>query len=266
MRKTLGLALGSGGVRGFAHIGVLKALLRHDIPIDYIAGTSIGAWVGALYALHQDIDELEEFTVGKKQEKLAVFLEPSLEGGFVHGMKLEALLTYWLKDALFEDLQIPLQIVATDLIRKEPCVFSSGRIVPALHASMAIPGLFRPVPFEDKILVDGGVCNPVPCDIVRNMGADIVLAVNLNNERTDTVPRPLRRNLGFIEVAARSMATMRLHLAELSVAEADIVIEPNLSSFGSITKYFAKETSLEAMEIGEREAEKIIPELLRLLS
>ena len=121
-RKKIGLALGSGGVRGLVHVGVLKVLIENNIPIDYIAGTSIGAWVGAHYALFQDIKKLEEFTVGKRQEKLLSFIDTSFSGGLVKGKKLEKLLNVWLNNSDFKDLKIPLSIVSTDLIKAEPYI------------------------------------------------------------------------------------------------------------------------------------------------
>ena len=182
-RKTVGLALGSGGIKGLAHVGAIKALKRHNIPIDYIAGTSIGAWVGAHYAIYKDIKKLETFTLGKKKEKLHSMFELTLKGGFIKGNKVQHLFEQWLEDAEFQNAQIPLRIVATELINGGEIVFSTGKIAPALRASMGVPSIFAPFEYNDMILVDGGICNPVPADIVRKMGADIVISVNLDNYR-----------------------------------------------------------------------------------
>lgn len=262
-RKTVGLALGSGGIRGLAHVGVIKTLLKHGIPIDFIAGSSIGAWVGAHYALFQDIDRLEEFTVNKKEEKLGVLFEPSLMGGFVGGERTKKLLTEWLEDASFEETKIPLAVVATDLYKREACVFTSAALVPAVQASMAVPGLFKPVTYHGRVLVDGGVTNPVPSDVVKKMGADIVIAVNLYRIPED--PDESHQGLGFLAVANRTIEIMRYQLANSSTQSADIVIEPLLETFAGWTQYFMKEVGQEIVAIGEAEAEKNIPKIKALL-
>lgn len=262
-RKTVGLALGSGGIRGLAHVGVIKTLLKHHIPIDFIAGSSIGAWVGANYALFQDIQRLEEFTVNKKEEKLRTLFEPSLKGGFIGGERTRALLLEWLEDASFEETQIPLSVIATDLYKRESVVYSSAALVPAVQASMAVPGLFKPVSYHGRVLIDGGVSNPVPSDVVKRMGADIVIAVNLDRIPEDS--EEPTTGLGFLSVASRTIEIMRYHLANASIHSADVVIEPLVQSYSSWAQYFTKDVGPEIVAIGEKETEKIIPELKKLL-
>ena len=123
-RKTVGLALGSGGVRGIAHIGVIKTLIKHGIPIDYMAGSSIGAWVACHFALFLDIDKTSEFTIGKKREKLISFLELTRRGGLVKGLKLEAFLEEWFEGKDFSDLKIPVKVAGTDIVNGEKIVFT----------------------------------------------------------------------------------------------------------------------------------------------
>ncbi|MEK7576529.1 MAG: patatin-like phospholipase family protein [Patescibacteria group bacterium] len=262
-RKKIGLALGSGAVRGLAHIGVIKALTKHGIPIDYIAGSSIGAWVGAHYALYMDIRKTEEFTVGKKKEKLLSFLEPSMSGGFIGGEKIEILLDDWLGISYFKDTKIPIRIIATDLVGGEPVIFDRGRLGFATRASMAIPGLFVPVKFEDKILVDGGVSNPVPDDVVKAMGADIVIAVNLDNFQEQDAFTDADLNLN--RVAIRSSEIMRHYLAKYSMKDSDIIIQPKLKRYSSWREYFMKDVGGEIAKIGEQEAEKAIPQIIKLM-
>jgi NTE family protein len=262
-RKTLGLALGSGGIRGLAHVGVIRTLLKHDIPIDFIAGASIGAWVGAHYALFQDLERLEEFTVNKKEEKLRILLEPSFKGGLVGGERTRKLLTEWLEDASFEETKIPLSIVATDLYKRESVIFSSAALVPAVQASMAIPGLFKPVSHHGRVLVDGGVTNPVPSDIVKKMGADVVLAVSLDRIPGDSeIPT---KGLGMLAVANRTIEIMRYYLAKNCVHSADLIVEPLVENFASWSQYFRKDVGQEVVHAGEQEMEKYIPELKKLL-
>lgn len=264
-RKKIGLALGSGAIRGLAHVGVLKSLLANGIEIDYIAGSSIGAWVGAHFARYQDLAKLEELTVGKKKEKLLSFLEPSFAGGVIGGRKVEELLDSWLEHARFEDLKIPLKVIATDLVNKDQVIFDSGSVAAAVHASMAVPGLFKPVAYQDKILVDGGACNPVPDDVVRAMGADIVISVNLDNFHDILTESDKKIDFGFTEVANRTMDTMRHYLACYSMKDSDIIIQPPLAKYSSWKDYFTKDGGLEIVEVGFRETEKIIPVLKDLL-
>lgn len=262
-RKTLGLVLGSGGIRGLAHVGVIKTLLKYNIPINFIAGASIGAWVGAHYALFKDIERLEEFTVNKREEKLRILFEPTLRGGFIGGVRTKKLLLEWLEDASFEETQIPLSVIATDLYKRETVVYSSAALVPAVQASMAIPGLFKPVTYHGRVLIDGGVSNPVPSDVVKHMGADVVVAVNLDRIPGDSdVPTT---GLGVLTVANRTIEIMRSYLANASIHSADIVIEPLVQNYGSWTQYFRKDVGQEIVAIGEAETEKIIPQLKILL-
>jgi NTE family protein len=263
-RKKLGLALGSGAVRGLAHIGVIRTLLRNNIQIDYIAGSSIGSWVGAHYALFQDLPALEEFTVQRKKEKLLSFLEPTFSGGLIVGAKFEKLIQDWLGDAKFSDTKIPFRAVATDLVKGEPVVFNSGPLAPALRASMAVPGVFTPTKMGAMVLVDGGVSNPVPDDVARKMGADVVLAVSLDSFRSSNRFAAGSLPLGLI--AKRSMEVMRRQLARFSTHSADIVIEPDVDHYNSVKDYFMKDTGGKIVELGERAMELMMPQLKKKLA
>lgn len=262
-RKTVGLALGSGGIRGLAHVGVIKTLLKYGVPIDYLAGSSIGAWVAAHYALFQDLERLEEFTVNRKEEKLRMLLEPSLKGGLIAGERTRKLLREWLEDAAFQETKIPVSVVATDLLKREACVFSSAALVPAVQASMAIPGMFRPINYHGRILVDGGVTKPVPSDVVKQMGADVVIAVNLYRLPED--PEETQLRLGFFDIANRTMEIMRYELANSSIHLADVAIEPLLEPYSSWTKYFRNDIGPTIVALGEAETEKAMPKILELI-
>lgn len=260
-RKTIGLALGSGGVRGLAHVGVIKVLEENNIKIDYIAGTSVGAWVGAHYALYQNIDTLREFTVGKRKEKIISFLDASLSGGLIKGKKLEKTLNTWFKNANFEDLNIPLSIITTDLVKAEPVVFNSGSLAFATRASMTIPGYFKPIAWEDKFLVDGGLVNPVPDDVVKDMGADIVIAVNLNNFQLPIKFK--KKEPGVMEVAHRTNEIVQCYLAKNSLKTADIIIQPPLGVHSSWKRYFLNGNGEEIVKAGEEAMRAALPELLK---
>jgi len=265
-RKKVGLVLGSGGIRGLAHIGVIKKLLEHNIPIDYIAGSSIGAWIGAHYALFQDVKKLEEYTLAKKKEKIISFLEPTLGGGLIKGDKVEKLLAEWLDNASFSDTKIPLGIVATDLITGETIVFKEGKLAGAVRASLSVPTLFAPVKMGDKLLADGGLSNPVPDDVVRKMGADIVISVNLDNYiKNEEFLREKSQSMSGI--AQRSLNILRHHLSGYSTLASDIIIEPYTPVMGikSFRDYFSGNITSNLVQNGEEETEKIIEKIKALL-
>jgi len=251
-KKKLGLALGSGGPKGLIHVGVIKELLKNDIRIDFTAGTSVGAWVGAHYALFQDLELLEELTVGRRKEKFFALLDLTLKGGFIYGDKLHQVLKDWLKDLKFADTKIPFSCVATDLIAGQEKVFSSGEIVPAVQASMAIPSLFRPVNIKNKFYVDGGLINPVP--------------VNLDNCKTKKGFN-LKNITSITGVASRSVEIMRSYLAEATINNSDFVIRPQMKGMEpSIWKeYFLGKYGAELVRLGERETRKVIIDLKKSL-
>ncbi|MEN9203452.1 MAG: patatin family protein [Thermostichus sp. DG_1_6_bins_120] len=181
MGKKLGLALGSGGARGWAHIGVIRALERAGIPIDYIAGASIGAFVGAIYAAGE-LDELEEFVRDLNWKMiLSLFDVVFPTCGLLDGNKIYELLTEHLQELYIEEAGIPFCCVATDLITGQEVQLRSGKMADAVRASISIPVIFTPFQYEGRYLGDGGIVNPVPVQVVRDMGADIVVAVNLNH-------------------------------------------------------------------------------------
>lgn len=266
IRKTVGLALGSGGIRGLAHVGVIKTLLKHNIQIDYIAGSSIGAWVGAHYALFQDIDSLEKMTVEKQKEKFLAFLEPNLKGGLVKGKKIEKLLNEWFNSSNFSNTKIPISIVSTDLITGKEVVHDEGNLSLAVHASMSIPTLFKPVKHKDFLLVDGGISNPVPDNIVKKMGADIVISVNLDNYiKNESFSE--KDNGTLVNTATRSLNIIRYHLSKLSIKSSDIIIEPYTPAIGakSFRQYFANKMGADLVKNGEEETEKMIDEIKKLM-
>lgn len=265
-KKKIGLALGSGGVRGLAHLGVLKVLNKYDVKIDYIAGASIGAWVGAHYALYQDIALLEHFTVGKRREKFSTLMELTVKGGFVKGGRVLNLFSEWLNDCSFEDTRLPLRIVATDIITGDEVVFSRGKLAPAVRASISVPSIFQPFDYKENVLIDGGVSNPIPVSTVREMGADVVIAVNLDNYQREGLFS--RKEAGSVaRVTTRSIDLLRHHLAKQCVADADIVIEPDNASedLSRWRNYFTDDIGAEHVRKGEVAAEAEVQKLLSIL-
>ena len=261
-RKTIGLALGSGAYRGFAHIGVIRSLQKHGIPIDYLSGASIGAWVAAYYAIYQDLDLLENDLTQNGRENVSLLFDFS-RGGVIGGQKFSSYLEQKLQRHSFSDLKIPLQIVATDLTSGLPYIFKDGDVALAVRASTSVPLVFKPLAYEEKLLVDGGMSNPVPCNLVKGMGADVVIGVNLynDNEFSD-------KSSSITDLAWRSSVIMLYNLAQASLSSADVAIEPDLSSFrqkSSLAKYFDRETAQKMMEVGERAADQAIPKIKKLL-
>ncbi len=261
-RKKIGLALGSGGFRGPAHIGVIKTLLKHGIPIDYITGSSIGALVGAHYALYQDVEKLENDFLKKQREKIGMFSDISRKGGLIAGNQIEKFFRKLFNDAEFKNTEIPLKIIATDLISGSQMVFQKGDLAQAVRASISIPMTFKPVPFRDKLLVDGGLSNPVPDDIVRDMGADIVISVNLYNKYK------YENKASMVNVVMRGTEIILYNLAQSNMHDSDVIIEPNTSDFyrtPQLKKYFANSYVEKILRQGEIATEAVIPKIKELL-
>ena len=178
----IGLALSGGAARGLAHIGVLKALEEASIPIDMIAGTSAGAAVGACYAKNREVSTLEEIALSIDWKKVALFTDLNLillGKGFIQGQKVKSLLNSIIEDAKFVDLKMPFAVVAADIERMEEIIINKGLVVDAVRASISVPVAFTPVKWGSRFLVDGGVVNPLPVNVVRDMGAEVIVAVNV---------------------------------------------------------------------------------------
>jgi NTE family protein len=180
--RKIGLALGGGAARGGAHLGVIKALEEARIQVDYVAGTSVGALVGAAYTAGT-IDQLEHFTKNLEWHKMAAFLDVALPfSGLIDGRKVTRFLEELVGTQSFVGLSPSLSVVACNLNGGHEVVLRDGDLVEAVRASISIPGIFRPIIKDEEILVDGGLVNPVPVSAVREMGADIVIAVDLNHK------------------------------------------------------------------------------------
>ena len=178
-RKTIGLALGSGAARGWAHIGVLRALTRVGLQPDLIAGCSIGALVGAAYAAGE-LDSLEQWVRGFTRLQVMGLLDPTFSGGLFRGDKVFGVAEERVGELTFSELQLPFACVATELETGREHWLQEGPVMGAVRASCSIPGMFVPVQLDGRWLVDGAVVNPVPVSLCRAMGADLVIAVNLN--------------------------------------------------------------------------------------
>lgn len=179
--SRIGLALGSGSARGLAHIGVLRAIEDAGIAIDFIAGTSMGALVGAVYAAGK-LNELEATFQSFDWKKTASFFDVVLpKSGLLDGAKVSDLVREHVQSMHIEELPKPFAAVATDIASGEEVTIACGDVIDAVRASISVPGVFTPMRVNGRILVDGGLVNPVPISVARAMGADIVIAVDLNH-------------------------------------------------------------------------------------
>lgn len=181
IRPRVGLALGSGSARGWAHIGVIRALEEAGVRPDIVCGTSIGALVGAAYAAGE-MDRLERWVRGLRMGDVVGFFDLSLSGGVVKGARLMEFLRRDFRDRPIEEVTTPFAAVATSLNTGAEVWLQRGSILDAVHASIALPGLFAPVPRDGSFLVDGGLVNPVPVSLARALGADVVIAVDLGSD------------------------------------------------------------------------------------
>jgi len=203
--RRVGLALGSGSARGLAHIGVIRALREAGVGIDVVAGTSIGAVIGVLHAAGQIERAAAEF-LAFDWKNVAVLLDPVFpRAGLIDGRKVAEFLRGHIGSGTFEELQLPLRVVASDLRTGEEVVFASGNLIEAVRASIAVPGVLTPMRIEDRILVDGGLVNPVPVSVARAMGADFVVAVDLNH---DIVEGRLLRHLPSVRTSVQPTARL----------------------------------------------------------
>jgi NTE family protein len=260
----VGLALGSGGAKGLAHIGVLKTLEKHNVPIDFIAGSSIGALMGAHYAAFKDTKRLEEFFIGLQMQRGLQLFDPILKGGLIKGKKFEKFIEDLIEGAAFDKLQIPFAAVATDFTNARTIIFTQGNLTKAIRASTSVPTLFQPLNYKDRILADGGLSNSVPVDVAKIMGADIVIAVNL-----DTVYLEQGLLPALSKTPLHSINILRHNLALQSTKTADVIISPHgISQIGIIgwDYFFNTGKTKQVIEAGEKAAEKMLPEIMHLLT
>lgn len=211
MEKTLALVLGSGSARGWAHIGVIEALEEAGIKIDFVAGTSIGALIGAIYAAGE-LARFKSFLLSLDAKKVISYLDAGFpQSGLLAGQKVHQLIAHYIGEQSFKDCKVPLIIIATDLLTGEEIKISSGQVTNAVRASISIPGIFAPVKHGSSWLVDGGLTNPVPVSAAREMGADIVLAVDLSSDvsRSQFNRRRVHRATRSANVAARLKTSLQ---------------------------------------------------------
>jgi NTE family protein len=247
VKLKIGLALGGGAARGFAHVGVIKMLEASGIHPDVVAGTSAGSVVGALYASGMDPFQLQQAALALDEASIRdVRL---FSGGLVQGRKLQDYINQEVGNRPIERLQLPFAAVATQLESGRRTVFVLGNTGQAVRASSSIPGVFEPTAIDGKHYVDGGVVSPVPVDAARELGADFVIAVDISAPPDRSNPDDM---LGII---GKSITIMGRQLGEQELARADVVIHPALDGIGAAD--FAQKD--QAIMRGEQAALAAIP-------
>jgi NTE family protein len=251
---TISVALGGGFARGMAHIGVLKVLEQEGIPVRIIAGTSVGALIGACYCSGLSVEELEKVA---RSVRFTTFARWTVSRyGFASNDRMMQFLNRTLKVKTFEELRIPLAITATDFNSGEGVVFHSGSMVDPIRASCAYPGMFLPVNIRGRWLVDGMLSHPVPTSPLHEMGADRVIAVHLRGQWTkDGAPRHL------FDVIGQSFAIAQDQMSHLWRGAADVIVEPDVAGFA----YDDFKRAGELITAGEMATKKVLPEIRKWL-
>lgn len=256
-QPKIALVLGGGSAKGFAHVGVIRVLEQEKIPIHMIIGTSVGSLIGGLYAANPNSFDLEWLAFKIDRGDVLDFSIVYSKLGPVQGAKLEGFIDQNVKVKRVEDTKIPFTPVATDLNTGETVLLERGSLAKSIRASSSIPGIFVPVTFDNRTLVDGGVTNNVPCDIARAKGADIVIAVNLQK---DVKSQAAAESL--VDIIAQSISIMMRESSRSKLGSADVVIEPEAKGISMFD--FTQKKRL--MEEGIKAARQAIPKIKALLS
>lgn len=250
-RKRVGVALGSGGMRGIAHIGVLQVLEEAGISIDLVSGASVGAFVGAAYAAEMDLYALGTFAVQLRRKDVLDTPNPFRSGVF-SGKKFKKLCSIVTADRSFSDAAVPFWCSVVNLCTGETEYLHEGPLADAVRASIAIPGLLSPAALDGNTYIDGGTVEAVPVDILRKNGADVVIAVDMSL----SPPYQLKRTNAY-EIAFRSVDIMRAAIDRLKPPAADILIRPDVSFMGRLVPHDAQK----CISIGRNAAYEALPEI-----
>jgi NTE family protein len=282
-KPRIGLALGSGSARGWAHIGAIRALEERGVKFDMICGTSIGALVGAVYASRQ-LDQLEAWVTGLAWTKIVRLMDITWKGGLIRGQRLFNIFRATFQDREISELEVPFGAIATELNTGREIWLRQGKLLDVVRASIATPGLFTPVVHNGMLLVDGGLVNPVPVSMCRALGAEIVVAIDLSwgklgpyrNRGREQPAAPQEPGLverlkpgwlggvrrkgdepeipSIFEVfnTALDIVEQRVARSRLSGEPADVLITPLLPNFGTLEYHRAKEAIAEGRLAVER--------------
>ena len=227
-KVKIGLALGGGGARGFGHIGALMAFEELGVHFDYIVGTSVGSIIGSLYAFGKTPAEIKELALELKRKDIIKGMIPIVK--LAKSSRIEELLNKTFGDMIvFSELKIPFKAVCTDLKTGKEVDFDYGNVAKVVSGSCAVPGIFTPVPYENMHLVDGGLRNNVPADVVKKMGANVVFAIDVNHLRgtgTDS--------LSTISVLSSTIGIIMQSKIDKTMEIADLIFEPALENFSPL--------------------------------
>ncbi len=248
------IVLGAGASKGFAHIGVLKVLESHRIPIHMVVGTSVGSFVGSLYAYGYNPFELQTIALSISKDDVADYIIP--DNGFIKGEKLETFINNKVKYTTVDKFKIPFYAVATNIQTGEEMVFGRGNAGRAVRASCSIPGIFNPVMIGDKVYVDGGVVSPVAVDTARRFGADVVIAVDISASLSPTAPAKT------IETMMRAIDIMHNKMSVIQLRSADVVIKPKVGNVGPSDFTKRHEVIME----GEKAATEAMPAINQIIA
>ncbi|WP_167605279.1 patatin-like phospholipase family protein [Maribellus sediminis] len=287
MSQKIALVLSGGGARGLAHIGVIEELEKHDFEITSIAGTSMGALVGGVYA-HGKLSEFRDWMISLDHFELFKLVDFTLgAAGIVKGEKVLNAMKEFIPDVKIEELPIPYSATATDIIKHQEVVFTSGSLYDAIRASIAIPTVFTPIKKNGAVLVDGGVMNNVPISNVKRTKGDKLVVVHVNANIPAITPvlnkkeeeekeskykkwlsniseflsssKEKEHSLGFLSLIDNTLATGMLQLAQLTIKNGnpDILIETSRDTCGTYDFYKAKEV----IETGRLAAQKVLDDI-----
>lgn len=229
----IGLALGSGAALGAAHIGVLKALEEHNIKPSFITGTSIGALVGALYAFGKSVEEIEEIAIGLDWLDISDIRLSKM--GLLSNNEIGELLDEYLGEVTFEEANIKLAVVATDIANGEKVILDKGRVSEAVEASTCIPVIFEPIEIDGRLLVDGGLLESVPVSVLKEFGAAKTIAVDVK------AFRKYKRPDDIFDVLNNSLEIALIHLAHVHIEDVDLLIQPKLGDYSRMDTNHTRE-------------------------
>jgi NTE family protein len=252
---SLGIVFGGGAARGFAHIGVIQVLEEAGLQAQYVSGCSVGSLIAALYCGGYSSGELIEIARSMKWKKLVTFR--LRQGGMFIPDKLEELIDDLLQAKDFKDLQIPLGLTAVDIGTGEQVVLHAGSVSRAARASSTVPGFFVPIEIEGRLLIDGGMVNSLPGDVVKRMGADVVLGINLNGSRVGSGRRPKRAG----QIVKNTMNILVNNNLQIGKPYIDVLVSPEVGTYA----YGNLRPRLELIELGAAAMREALPQLQNAL-
>ena len=252
-RPKVAVVLSGGGARGLAHAGVLKVLREENIPVDMLVGTSVGALIGSLYASGIEPEAIEEMALNINWKKLITF---HLSYKSIYSTKkLEAYIKKYIKNKRFDELALPFACVAVDIQTGERIIFREGLVAPAVRASASIPGVFEPVEYRHRLLIDGGVIDNVPIGIAQIMGADIIIAVVVNADITKVKPS------NIIKIMTQVISIQSNYISDRQLKNADIVIAPEVTNVASSDLDKGKQ----CVQAGEIATRALVPGIKKII-